>query len=165
MLISAYLAQFTTTTKVGFSQSCKDMNPAVTAPGVELSKGFLGRKVSPNGGPHSSTIRSGSAKGFTTPRKHPSISCSDARGRRMRPAAVAVNKETKLGKVDQEVQNGSANGAAAKGAATGAARIRDTILQEPKNVSVYDYSHPPGPPSVHNYMEQVWPVTLISPFI
>ncbi|KAG0599609.1 hypothetical protein M758_12G165200 [Ceratodon purpureus] len=132
------------------------MNSALTSSGVELSKGFLGTKVLSNGGPHSSNIRSGSAKAFTTPRNYPSISCSNARGRRLRPAAVAVEKETKVGNLDQEVQNGSANGTAtANGAANGAANIRDTILQEPKNVSVYDYPDPAGPRSVHNYMELV----------
>jgi pimeloyl-ACP methyl ester carboxylesterase/1-acyl-sn-glycerol-3-phosphate acyltransferase len=51
-------------------------------------------------------------------------------------------------------EKGSSNGAAANGAS----RIRDTILQESKHTNgataVYDQD-PPGPRSVHNYMEQV----------
>ena len=140
------------------------MSSALTSFGVELSKGFLGAKVLANGGPHSSNVRSGSAKFLVTPRRYPPISCSDARGRRLHPAALAVEKETKVGKLDQDVQNGSGNGAAASGAANGAAKIRDTILQEPKNVSVYDYSDPPGSRSVHDYMGQVWSATLTSRF-
>lgn len=81
----------------------------------------------------------------------------------MRPAAVAVDsRETKVGQSDQEVQSGSGSGFAADGAASGAAKIRDSVFQELRNVSVYDYSNSPGPRSVHNYMEQVWTATLHS---
>ncbi|KAG0621272.1 hypothetical protein M758_3G006800 [Ceratodon purpureus] len=126
------------------------MNPVLTSSGVELSKRFLGTKLSPNG-----NTSSASASPPDTPKiSYPSISCSETRGRRQRRAAVAVEKETKVGQVDEEVQNGSRNGAA-NGAAAGASKIRDTILEKPNNFSVYDYSDPPGPRSVHNYMEQV----------
>jgi hypothetical protein len=57
--------------------------------------------------------------------------------------------------VDEEVQSGTSHGAA-NGAAAGASKIRDAILEKPRSSSVYDYSDPPGPRSVHNYMEQVW---------
>lgn len=137
------------------------MNSALTSSGVELSKGFLGLKVSSNGGTHFNKLRAGSPTIYNTRVTYESISCSDSRGRRLRPAAVAVEKETKVGQSDEEVQSGSGNGVAYR-AASSAAKIRDTVFQDPRNVSVYDYSKPPGPRSVHNYMEQVWSATLSS---
>lgn len=134
--------------------SYRDMNSALTSSGVELSKGFLGLKVSSNGGTHFNKLRAGSPTIYNTRVTYESISCSDSRGRRLRPAAVAVEKETKVGQSDEEVQSGSGNGVAYR-AASSAAKIRDTVFQDPRNVSVYDYSKPPGPRSVHNYMEQV----------
>lgn len=143
-----------------FFVSSKAMNPALTSSGVELSKGFLGTKLSSKSRPYAPYGYS--AKISDTRKHYPSISCSG--GAPGRGAAVAVGKETKVGKVDVEEPNGSSNGAAAaNGAANRASQIRDTILQEPK-ISVYDLD-PPGPRSVHDYMEQVCTtVNFLSPF-
>jgi len=126
------------------------MNSTLISSGVELSNGFLGIKFSSNGQIHLSKLRAGSASSYNTPVNHSSISCSNSRGRHLRAAAVASEKETKLGQLDQEVQSRSGNGAA-----TGPAKIRDTIFQDSRNVSGHNYSNPPGPGSVHDYMEQV----------
>lgn len=127
------------------------MNPALRPSGVEFCKGALGTKLSSNG-----YTSSAPANLPSTPKiSFPTVSCSESRGRRQRRAAIAVGKEAKEGQVDEVVQNGSNNGAANR-AATGTSKIRDAILEKPKTSSAYDYSHLPGPRSIHNYMEQVW---------
>ncbi|XP_024358571.1 phytyl ester synthase 1, chloroplastic [Physcomitrium patens] len=142
------------------------MNSALVSCGIELPKAFLGAKVVSNGGSHPNNTCSDTTKLFNSTRNYPRISCSDDRGSRLRLAAIAADKETKVGQLDQELRsesghdavNGSVNGAvngATNGATNGAIKRRETIIEEPESISPYDSSVPLRPRSILNYMNEV----------
>lgn len=126
------------------------MDTTLTSPGSEVLKVFLGEKIALHGRHKICNLQLGWARNCNQSKNCLSILCEQNTGgrqqRRMRAAAIAINREARVTQLEKELNVSENN--------NGAVKKRISTLQGPTEKT----SNTDGgarPMSIHDYMEQV----------
>jgi hypothetical protein len=128
------------------------MNTTLPSPGSEVLKVFLGEKIALHGRHKICNLQLGWARNCNKSKNCLSILCEqNTTGgrpqRRMRAAAIAINREARVTQLEKEL-NVSEN-------KNGAVKKRISTLQGPTEEKTSNTDGGARPVSIHDYMEQV----------